>query len=270
MGWFGFSGLLSARGVGISASLITAGMAAGGPWADIVVSYAPGAGVSAGYDDPSRALGAPTRVTGESFGFPGVTTPYAGAFEPDEVVTIGRGGSLVLGFHDAVRDDAGNPFGIDLLVFGNQFLISDSDNRATAVFDEGGTIELSADGVSWTLLTGLSPEGGLPTLGYADVTDPFQSTPGSVLTDFTRPVDPSFNPIGKTFAEIVAAYDGSGGGLGIDIGAWGLSEVRYIRFSNTVDGAGTPEIDAVARVVPAPGVLALAGLAGLGWRRRRR
>lgn len=266
----GFSLSCSAHGVGVAFSCSLAGLAAAGPWADFVESYTPGAGVSAGYDDPSRALGEPTRMTGESFGFPGVTTPFAGAFEPDEVVTVGRGGSLVLGFHDVVRDDAANPFGIDLLVFGNQFLIADGDGRATSLFDEGGTIELSGDGVNWTLLTGLSAEGGLPTLGYADVTDPFQATPGSVPTDFTKPVDPTFSPIGKTFAEIVAAYDGSGGGLGIDIGAWGLSEVRYIRFSAAADAVLTPEIDAVARVVPAPGGTVLLGVALLSASRRRR
>lgn len=88
--------------------------------------------------------------------------------------------------------------------------------------------ECQLDGHVWTTVTGYGPNGagqradaGFPTLGFTDITDPFSSPAGSVPTDFTRPVDPNFNPFGKSLAEVVAGYDGAGGGLGIDMARLG-------------------------------------------------
>jgi hypothetical protein len=82
-----------------------------------------------------------------------------------------------------------------------------------------------------------------------------------VLSDFTSPVDPAFNPIGKTYADIMAGYHGSGGGLGVDIAAAGLSSISYVRITNPANAAGVPEIDAFADVaaVPEPAAGKLAG-----------
>ena len=117
-----------------------------------------------------------------------------------------------------------------------------------------------------------SPDGPFPTLGYQDVTDPFTSPPGSVLTDFTRPVDPLFDPAHKSLAEIIAGYDGSGGGAGVDIGALGLTDISYVRIS-FLGTSGDLQVDAMADVtpVPSPGLLgsvSVAGLAAARWRRR--
>lgn len=238
------------------------------PWADEVVSYDPGLGAPAAFQSPTTALGQPTRFTGESLGFPGPTSPFSAAFEGDEVVSIGLGGSLVVRFDQPVTDDPLNPFGIDLLVFGNAFYFG-PDNTA---FAEGGSIEVSPDGVTWTLVAGAVADGAFPTLGYRDIADPFQSTPGSVLTDFTRPVDPSLSVAGLSFPQLLDAYDGSGGGTGVDLGALGLGSISYVRITDTLDDGLTPDIDAFADVarVPAPGAGAIAGLLALGGLRRRR
>lgn len=242
------------------------------PYATRVVEYVPGSG-TAGNTNAQAALGSPTRYTGVQFGFPGTVNPFNPSFDPDETVTVGRGGSLVLEFDHRVENDAANPYGLDLLVFGNSFFWDpiNFSTRADAISSEGGTVEVSQDGVSWTLAP-VEADGLFPTLGYADLTDPFNPAPGNVLTDFTKPVDPNFNWHGADFSQIMAGYNGSGGGAGIDIGALGLQWIQYVRISNAVGASGTPEIDAISDVspVPAPGALVVAlAAAGCSLRRRR-
>jgi hypothetical protein len=114
-------------------------------------------------------------------------------------------------------------------------------------------------------------DGVFPTLGYSDEVNPFGGAAGSLLSDFTKPVDPSFAWQGLGLAGLVAGYAGSGGGAGVDIGSVGLSSVSFVRFSLASDAALTKfEIDAVSDVaVPGPGVLGvMAG--GLVLLRRRR
>jgi hypothetical protein len=245
--------------------LCTNSACAADPWADSVVSYTPGAGISndfysgTPYSDATTSLGEPTRFTSpDNSG--GVVTPLNSPFRSNEVVSIGRGGSLVVAFDEPVTNDPLNPFGVDLLVFGNAFFVGTFFNpdfsfnpagTADGVSDEGGLIEVSSDGVNFFPVPG-SADGFFPTNAYADIVDPFATTPGAVPADFTRPVDPNFNTLGKTFAEIVAGYAGSGGGLGVDIGPTGLSSVSYVRITNASAAQLIPEIDALADVASIP------------------
>ncbi len=248
------------------------GAAAADPWADAVVSYEAGAGVSADFSDPAAALGSPTRFTSPSSPFGGPTTPFQSAFGADELVSIGEGGHLTVRFDNVIRNSASNPFGIDLLIFGNAFYFdADFPNGVAGGFaGEGGTVEVSKNGVDWFLVPDAGADSGFPTLGFSDVTEPFPTAAGSVETDFTKPVDPSFDPTGLSLSAIIAGYDGSGGGLGIDIGALGLDFVRYVRVSNPLGSGFSPEIDGFADVVPTPGTAAVLGLSlGACVRRRR-
>lgn len=246
------------------------------PWADTLVSYVPGSNATAGYTNPGVALGEPTRFTGVSGGFPGAVTPFNAAWEPDEIVSIGEGGELIVRFDEPVLDDPLNPFGIDLLVFGNAWYVDTNwpNGIAGGVMSEGGVVSVSVNGSVWFEITGVQADGAFPTLGYLDLSNPYATSPGSVLSDFTRPVDPAFNATGRMFAEIVSAYGGSGGGVGIDIGAFGLSAISYVRVSNPVGSGMSPEIDAFADVaaVPSSGVLALLACVSVcgGARRQRR
>ncbi len=232
-----------------------------------VVSYTAGIGADPTYADPAAALGSPTRFTGVQFGFAGAVTPFNPPFDPGDIVSIGRGGSLVVSFDQAITNDASHRFGIDLLVFGNAFFIDNSypSGIVGGTFGRIGDIAVSSDGQNWTNVTAAAMGPLFPTLGYSDLSSPYAGAPGSVLTDFTRAVDPGFDPMGHTFAEIVAAYDGSGGGQGIDIGALGLTSISYIRVSNS----GAPvSIDAFSGV-PAPATLFSLVIPVLGTRRRR-
>jgi len=248
---------------------------AGGPspFATNVVSYTPGTGVTPGYDNPLVSLGEPSRFTPDA-NFPGAVTPFNAPYKSDQIVSVGVGGSLVIKFDHPVANDPQNPFGVDLLVFGNSFFYDPVNftAQADALFGGRGKLEVSPDGNAWTTVPSFRPDGVFPTLGYADLTDPFSATPGSVLTDFTRPVDPSFDWHGKNFAQLLAGYNGSGGGAGVDIGALGLSSVMYLRFTVPAGESGTVNIDGVSDVaaVPAPGAGVLMGIACVGLVHRRR
>ena len=120
------------------------------PFADSVVVYDQGIGATLGYTTPETTLGAPERFTGERF-LPGAVTPFFPAFMTNEIVSIGAGGSLVLKFDTPVTDDPNNPYGIDLLVFGNSGFVDSSTAEGTVtgmIGPEGGLIEVSADGLS--------------------------------------------------------------------------------------------------------------------------
>ncbi len=243
------------------------------PFADEVISYVPGVGAAAGYDNPNVALGAPERFTGEG-AFPAAVTPFNGPWGADEIVSIGRGGSLTVRFDEPVVDDPSNPFGVDLLIFSNAFFF-DPDSFApiaNVVDSDGGTVEVSADGVIWHTIQNAVADGAFPTLGYCDLTDPYATSPGAIPSDFTKPVNPALNWLGMDMAQLVAAYDGSGGGVGIDFAGTGLSQVSFVRVSLAANAPGNIEIDAFSDVaaIPAPGGMIVVGAGILMNGRRRR
>lgn len=267
------------RQLSLSAALmgLCASSAIASPWGTRVVSYEPGAAVGSPYTDPASALGSPTRYTGIGT-FPGAVTPFNPAFGEDEIVSIGAGGHLTLELAHPARDDARNPFGIDLLIFGNAGYIDVNFPVGVAgpLFggSRGAILELSADGVRWETIVGVEPDGAFPTLGYADLASPYSLARGRVKTSFTTPVDPAFDPAGRTFSEIVVDYAGAGGGVGIDLAAAGLGRAAFIRISMPVGATGTAEIDAIAKVraIPAPAAglpIAIATLIALRRRGQR-
>jgi hypothetical protein len=241
----------------VFASLLFTGAAgAGDPFADEVISYVSGANPPpvSGYTNPAVTLGSPERFTGE-FIFPSAVTPFNPAFTSSEIVSIGGGGSLVLRFDEPVTDDPDNPFGIDLLVFGNsQFIDARYPLGIVAGLDsEGGSIEVSEDGENWVPARGLEADGLFPTLGYLDTTA-YAEQPGTVLSDFTRPVNPALTLddfLGLMHEDVVALYAGSGGGTGIDLGALGLEAIQFLRITNAPGAANNIEIDAASDVAPA-------------------
>jgi len=244
------------------------------PFADTLVDFNLGSGGTMGFDNPLTVLGSPERFTGEGI-FPSVVSPFSPPFGTDEIVSIGSGGWITVGFETPIADDPANPYGIDLLIFGNTgFIDSNWPNGIVGgVFsDDGGVVEISADGQIWHTVSGATADGLFPTLGWLD-SGPYDDFPGSIPSDFTLPVDPSLTLddfMGLTHAEVVGLYAGSGGGAGVDIAATGLFEISFVRIS--AGGAAKFEIDAFADVapVPAPGTLALIAVSALAAARSRR
>lgn len=232
---------------------VTPAVAGDDPFADEVISYDQGANPAEGYTDPTTALGAPERFTGEGV-FPSVVSPFSPPFGLDEIVSIGAGGHLTLRFDIPVEDDDLNPFGIDLIVFGNAGFI-DSNWPAGVVgglfSDDRGLIEVSDDGITWYSVNE-EADSLFPTCGYLD-SGPYDDVPGVVETDFTAPVDPGLTIadfMGLGYAEVLALYDGSGGGTGIDIHQTGLIQISYVRITSPIEVGLSVEIDGMSDVTP--------------------
>lgn len=224
------------------------------PYASSVVSYSSGSNPAGGFTIAASALGEPTRFTGGPF-FPQAVTPFQPAFMTSELVSIGAGGELVVAFDHEVTNDPRNPFGVDLIVFGNAFFGDAAYPMGTpsGLFTEGGQIAVSADGVAWVPVPGLEADGFAPTCGWLDAT-PYATMPGLEPTDFTRPIDPSITAasmIGQSWSAVRAMYDGSGGGAGIDLAPLGLSSIRFVRVRVPMGAMQSAEIDGFSDVAPA-------------------
>ena len=222
------------------------------PWADSVISFDEGVGGSAGYNIPETAIGEPSRFTGEDI-WPGVVSPFNSPWLANEIVSIGAGGSLVVSFDEPVQDDPANPWGIDLLIFGNTGCIDNSypNGIVGGVYsDDGGTIEVSQDGTQWFTITTPLADGLWPTSGYLD-SEPYDTVEGSQPSNFTLPVDPRLT-LGDVMnldnEALMQMYGASGGGTPIDISETGLAEISYVRISVDTNTKLTPEIDGFSDV----------------------
>lgn len=241
-------------------------------YASSVINYTPGTGVSVGYDNPSAALGDPSRVTPGDFGGP--VTPFAPPYLNSQVVSVGTGGSLTVQFDQPINNHAGNPYGLDFMVFGNSgFIITNplDENFEPigtpvtdgSLFGSGATtsVAVSADGTTFFTLS----------LDLSSAIDTMFPTDGQ--GDFGLPVDPSLKGsdfAGLSLEGIRELYAGSGGGTGFDLD-WArdaagapvtLTDIRFVRVEVT---GGKAEIDGFSGVtaVPEPGTWALLAL-GLG------
>ena len=275
------SDMLSFRSVvcvsGVAVGALASVACAVDPWADSVVSYAPGSGPGPGLTLAASALGEPARFSPNSNPeWAAVVSPFSPAYLPEHIVSLGTGGSLVVSFAEPVVNDASNPYGIDLLVFGNAGMQDPSWPAGVTngqMFGDGrGVIEVSTNGTTWFTVPVLA-DSMHPTLAFNDVTNGYSNAPGTVHSDFTRPVNPAFSIAnGMTMTDILAGYAGSGGGTGVDIGAAGLASVSFVRITNPTGAFGTVEVDGFADVtsVPAPATLAAVAPIGLMTLRRRR
>ncbi|MFK7759246.1 MAG: hypothetical protein AB8C13_04785 [Phycisphaerales bacterium] len=266
----------------ITLSVVSA-LAAASPFATSVISYDAGSNAATQYQDANTALGSAERFTGEGV-FPSGVTPFNPAFGTDEIVSIGSGGHLTLGFDTAITNNASHAFGVDLILFSNAgfadatFTDSDPSNDGSGftganpfIFGAGGaaTIQVSNDGMNWITATTTTLD-LFPTLGYADFVDSTPGSAGSIETDFTKALDPSMvasDFANMTFTQIRDLYNGSGGGIGIDISSTGLTSASFVRLLN--ESGSAFEIDAVA-VVPSPAPIALISMLGLVGTKRRR
>ena len=173
------------------------------PFAARVVSFSPGGGAGFGQElMPDVVLGPPQ---------PGASTTEGST----HVVTLGRGGSIVLELGDIVSDGDG----VDLLVFENPF-----QGAAGAYYEPGG-VAVSDDGETFTAFS-CTPAAAAPNgcagygLAYAGV----------------DPTDPDV-----------------AGGDAFDLATIGVDQARFVRIVDVGDGpaGGTTtgfDLDAVAIV----------------------
>ena len=255
---------------GALVSVVSGGLAEpswGEVFADWVVSFESGTTAAETFtgepfNQKDKALGAPEAFTGEQSDFAGVVSPFNPPFSTDELVSIGEGGHITLRLaRFAMVGDSGLHIG----VFTNAGLVETDFPHGQAadelVANDGGvstfgmdaaSVEVSEDGVHFIALNNGEPIlFDIPTNGYTDVTNPFDTEPGSSLTDPSKPWSGGLSAFdGLNYAAIVTLLDGSAGGKWLDLSGTGLDQVGYIRFSVADDGDDETrlnfEIDAVS------------------------
>ena len=236
-------------------------------FADRVGSYEQGTGFAVegssglGYTNAISALGSPSTETPGKFGGP--VTPFAPPYLREQLLSIGTGGHLILEFDPPIFNHPANPFGIDLILYGNAgFVITNGNYSGGGITDgslfgqaKDGVSRLSAstDGTTWHLLDeALAPavDGLFPSNGGGN---------------FGLPVNPSLRSAdfaGADLSQIRQLYRNSAGGTGYDLD-WArdadgqplsLSWARFIRIDVLGDKV---EIDAAAGVHPANETLSL-------------
>ena len=146
-------------------------------------------------------------------------------------------------------NNLGPPFETEALKHADSFVsMGGRDANAESAYVDGAVVQFNANG------TGLDPNFG-GTTAAAPGTDAgwYNSNPENYIG---QPVDVN-------------------GELRVFIGRFALNGVSYFDLDGTIsvawnNGIGTPLNQAFELVIPAPGALALLGVAGLAGRRRRR
>lgn len=183
------------------------GRVVGGPFASRVVSFTPGEGASFGHDRmPDVALG-PPHGAGDLRG-------------GTDVVALGRGGEVVVGFEVEIVDGPGD----DFVVFENPFTVP---GATLSYWDELGEVSVSEDGERWVTFR-CDPSAGRPFTGCAGWR-PVYSAPGG-----SCPLDPRVS-----------------GGDAFDLATVGVARARYVRVRDLATRPLMPpssgfDLDAVA------------------------
>jgi len=254
-----------------------------------VVSYDAGAGPAIRYyfdgpnfmgtaalDNPAVALGKPSLFVTDPYAPDSIVSPFSPAANPDQIVSIGEGGSLTLELENYAVVGAGADIGL----FTNVGVWTYNGDSGTFGVDVV-TVDVSYDGAAWVSLGPITVD--VPTDAWVDASDPYStSTAGLTEADFSKPFGGLLaDLIAKTYAEIKTSFDGSAGGHWLDLSGTGLTEVGFIRFSVPDDGDTETflnfELDAVSIAsghvgaqLPEPCTMSLLALAGVGLLRRRR
>lgn len=250
---------------------------------------------NAWYNDPSVTLGRPTAWNDEDLTFPFFpqpaypVTPATPAYGEKKLLTLQSSNPedafVTIKFDHNVVDDPMNPFGLDLIVFGNSAFTGDGGTSYGAEtdpdtytfanaggFNEPGSVEVSQDGKTWYRFETGRYCDDFPTLGYVfdaerpDTTLFAANKWWGKKADACRPVDPRVtwkSAAGLTCGEMARRFNGSAGGTGFDLkdladfnqlaaDEHGRKWIRYVRISNMSRSGEvtTPEVDAVADVAP--------------------
>ncbi len=168
------------------------------PFATRVLSYDPAPGQfvrNPNFNNPARALGAP--VGGG-----------LNAADNSKIVTLGGfGGSIVLGFDAPVPNldaSAANPFGLDLIIYGNAFYAGGDPSRW---FAEAGVIEVSVDANA----NGLADDAWYVIPGYHLGAAPSSRWASQSWDDVTTntslpPSNPNWIPLGRSGQWTTSTY----------------------------------------------------------------
>ncbi len=258
----------------IMSAIAPIAFSASDPWADVVVSHSAEMSGSGIYNHATSVLGTPSSIVFDPvFGVQRPVTLISPAYyltavnRAPTVLTVPSGQFVKVRFDEPVEDHPRNPFGIDLIVFGNAFFLGfefanpNSDFESYfltgAVFDEPITVAVSQSGEGdplshpgeWYVFEpGPIADGMFPThaIRWDRVNRELREQ-----SAFDVPVDPQLAM--EDFGGLSAADAGdrylcSGGGTGFDLVGTGFAWIQYVYMT----GEGG-EVDALADVFPVLG-----------------
>lgn len=243
------------------------------------------------YNDTNSVLGAPATWFYDPFAvFSGgatnrrvklieaayYTAPATNEFNTRNLLlTLGDSAQVIVRFDQRIYNNPANPYGIDLLVFGNTFytangFVSDSANLSTLPLTGGGFAEplkvsvspgftgqpgeVASDPATW-------PWYRYDNGPYADTAFPTHAYQWNRVTtnwsdetlDFSKPVNPAMHAAisgGLFAADAIDLYAGAGGGTGFDLQASGFAWIQYVKVEGIDPGFSDGEVDAFAAVRP--------------------
>jgi len=223
------------------------------------------------YDRKAAALGAPARACRLYGGAYGWVNPALPPVDANDLVSVGttdpqKGPAAIkLKFDHRVCDDPRNPYGIDLIVFGNALFEADTtdywvvstDPRTRSIvgfYEEPGLVSVAqyVDG-PWSRPLSRRADSFAPTAARKWDTSVSPACWGEWL-DPTKPVDPNLKAsdfYGKTVAQAIEMYGGSAGGTGFDISEANMPWIQYVKIEQE-ELYVVLEVDAVSDVA-APG-----------------
>ncbi|RMG42520.1 MAG: hypothetical protein D6718_13830 [Acidobacteria bacterium] len=185
--------------------------------------------------NPAQRFGA-QNLPGIVSGPPGDSAPTAGS---TSVASLGDRGTMTYALTDIVIEDRPGP---DFIVFENAFFVGSVPTSPAddyVIFDEPGTVEVSADGTSWIMFPydpqALADAHGrnidralhLRLRGLAGITPTFTG-------NWTVPDDPEvWDPNGT------GGVSGAGGDA-FDLATVGLAEARFVRITDAGAQNGFP------------------------------
>jgi hypothetical protein len=191
-----------------------------------------------------------------------VEPPYWTDPNTNDVITeISSGGQITVNMGRKIYDDPNNPYGVDLIVYGNSFFsasgyggsaVNDFTDLGIAtlgsgIFGHSTTVSVSQDGTNWYAF------GNTPVL-FPDNAYRWDDTNHSWTDEQMNPTKP-LNPFvytnnfgGQSVASGLDQFIGEVGGTGYALKASGLPWIQYVRVQ---PGEGTyTVIDAIAAVDP--------------------
>ena len=219
------------------------------------------------YNNPAAVLGRPTLRFFDPYDgdvtdrVSIIDDPYNVTPDDSDVITeIKSGGQITVNMGRKIYDDPNNPYGIDLIVYGNSFfsasdtsgIISDKTDLSVATLSTGiyghqTIVSVSQDGTNWYAFS------NTPVL-FPDNAYRWDDTNGSWSDEEmnpTKPLNPYINTNnfgGQTVANGLDQFVGAAGGTGYALRASSFPWIQYVRVQ---PGPGTyTVIDAIAAVDP--------------------
>ncbi|MGO8676048.1 MAG: hypothetical protein ACLQVX_09275 [Limisphaerales bacterium] len=216
------------------------------------------------YNGPAAVLGRPTLRFLDELGDKTVhrtkivEPPYWTDPNGNDVITeISTGGQITVKMGRRVYDDPNNPYGVDLIIYGNSFFVGpgtvgdgtdlDGYDLGSAIYGHPTTVSVSQDGTNWYAYGTASTL--FPQNAYRWDESNHSWTDEELSP--TKPLNPSVYAMtvnGQPTALELDQFTGSAGGSGYDLKASGFPWIQYVRLE---PGAGTyTVIDAIAAVNP--------------------